>query len=311
MLKIRQIGMLIMLCILFVACDKREDVSSSQLQDIYYLDSEMTQLVKEEYEVNHNSTDIAELAKELLKAMKESEDTKNKSAIGKDVEITDVRYKESKLEVYFSATYNGRSGTEEILSRAAIVQTLCGIKGVDYVEFYVEDQPLMLSGATVGLMNDQSFISDLNQNKVQHAKPVTLYFSNKTGDGLKAIQTSVNYESAAPLAKMLMEKLIQGEETIANMKRSGDIIPTIPPDTVLNNLTVRDNICYLDFSKEFNSLMKGIRSDVVVYSIVNTLCELPDINHVQITVEGEPQEKYGEMDGFHLALERKLDLVTS
>ena len=40
------------------------------------------------------------------------------------------------------------------------------------------------------------------------------------------------------------------------------------------------------------------------YSIVNTLCELPNVNRVQITVEGESQEKYGEMDGFHLVLER-------
>ena len=55
--------------------------------------------------------------------------------------------------------------------------------------------------------------------------------------------------------------------------------------------------------------MKGIQSEVVVYSIVNTLCELPNVNRVQITVEGESQEKYGEMDGFHLVLERKLDFV--
>ena len=74
-------------------------------------------------------------------------------------------------------------------------------------------------------------------------------------------------------------------------------------------MTIRDNVCYLDFSKDINHLMKGIQSEVVVYSIVNTLCELPNVNRVQITVEGESQEKYGEMDGFHLVLERKLDFV--
>ena len=46
-----------------------------------------------------------------------------------------------------------------------------------------------------------------------------------------------------------------------------------------------------------------------MYSIVNTLCELANVNRVQFTVDGEPQDKYGEMDSFSSVLERKLDLV--
>lgn len=309
MQRMKIIGFLFMLCIFLVACGSEEDTSSLHTFSVYYLDSEMTQLIKEEYQSERDESDVKGLAGELVKAMRTSDDVNNKSALGEDVEITDIQYKETQLAVYFSATYNGRTGTEEILSRAAIVQTLCGIKGVDYVEFYVEDQPLMIAGTAVGLMNKQSFVSDLNETQNNHTKQVMLYFSNKKGNGLKTVKTDVNYDSAVPLAKLLIEKLIQGEETIARTKRGDDVIPTVPADTVLNNLTIRDNICYLDFSKDINNLIKGIRSDVVVYAIVNTLCELSDINRVQITVEGEPQERYGEMEGFHLVLERKLELI--
>jgi germination protein M len=48
---------------------------------------------------------------------------------------------------------------------------------------------------------------------------------------------------------------------------------------------------------------------VTVYALVNTLCELSNINRVQITVDGEAQEKYGEMEHFDTVLERNLDLV--
>lgn len=308
MKRIRYGAILFFACLLFVACGKEED-SSLRTYSVYYLDYDMTQLVKEEYQSGREESDVKGLAGELVKAMRRSEDAKNKSALGDDVEITDIQYKESQLSVYFSASYNGRTGTEEILSRAAIVQTLCEIRGVEYVDFYVEDQPLMIAGAAVGLMSKQSFISDLNETQSEHTKQIVLYFSNKNGNALKPVKTTVNYDSAIPLAKLLVEKLIQGEDTIAKTKRGEEVIPTIPGDTVLNNLTIRDNICYLDFSKNINDFMKGIRSDVVVYAIVNTLCELSDINRVQITVEGEPQQRYGEMEGFHLVLERKLELI--
>ena len=68
-------------------------------------------------------------------------------------------------------------------------------------------------------------------------------------------------------------------------------------------------MCYVDLGNGFNELLSGISSEVTVYSIVNTLCELANVNRVQFTVDGEPQDKYGEMDSFSSVLERKLDLV--
>lgn len=307
----RQLGkilLFIMICVLMVSCGKKEDEASVRTFPIYYLDSEMTELVKEEYQIPKDETNPQVLARELLKKMRTSEDANYKSALGENVEVTNLQCKENKLSLYFSATYNGKNGTEEILSRAAIVQTLCGIEGIDYVEFFVEDQPLMKSGNAVGLMNDVSFLSDL-EGKGEQTKMLTLYFSDKEGDALIGAQTPVKYNSAAPLAKLMIESLIQGEETIQNTNKKKEAIPTLPSSTVLNNLTIRDNVCYLDFSDDINNLIPGIRSEVVVYSIVNTLCELPNVNRVQITVEGEQQEKYGEMEGFHLVLERKLDFV--
>lgn len=309
MRQIIKIGILVILCILLISCGSEHEGDSMHTYDIYYLDSQMTELVKEEYQTPQSKEETKTLAQELLNEMRTSEDAGFKSALGEDVEVTDIQCKESQISLYFSAAYNERNGTEEILSRAAIVETLCGIEGIDRVEFYVEDQPLMISGNAVGLMTAESFLTDLEREGEGQTKMMTLYFSDDSGEFLVAAQTSVNYVSAAPLARLLVEYLIEGEETILRTNKKNEVIPTVPASTVLNNLTIRDNVCYLDVSKEINELMEGIRSEVVVYSIVNTLCELPNVNRVQITVDGEPQEKYGEMEGFNLMLGRKLDIV--
>ena len=66
------------------------------------------------------------------------------------------------MSISFSAAYYERSGVEETLSRAAIVETLCQLDEIHYVEFYVEDQPLMLSGNAVGPMSADDFVQNLD-----------------------------------------------------------------------------------------------------------------------------------------------------
>jgi germination protein M len=108
---------------------------------------------------------------------------------------------------------------------------------------------------------------------------------------------------------MIVQKLIDGPAAVAEAA-SLDVTDAVPPDTVLNSTTIRDNICYVDLSSEFTEMVPGVSSDVVIYSIVNTLCELSNVNKVQFLIDGEPQETYGETIDFYLPFERKLDFVT-
>lgn len=168
----------------------------------------------------------------------------------------------------------------------------------------------MLDGNAVGLMNGDQFVLNLDSKGKEQKRKITLYFANSKGDHLQAVTTSVTYNSVTPLAEMLVQQLIQGEETLQRMRdKPSGVKPSIPDDTVLNSLTIRGQVCYIDLGSGFNNLLSGISSEVSVYSIVNTLCELSNVNRVQFTIEGEPQDNYGEMNSFSSVLERKLDLV--
>ncbi len=300
--------LLTFLCIM-TACGKKDTASQGVTYHVYYLDAEGNGLVSEDYTATAPAGDTVSTIDELFDQLQgRGKDGKFQSPLEADLEISDFQIKETQLSVYFSAIYNNRSGLDEILSRAAIVKTLCQVQGVEYVEFYVEDQPLMLSGSAVGLMNVESFVDDLNPDYTDQSKQVTLYFSNADGDKLQEITTEVTYNAMEPLAQLLVEKLIAGPDEIEKLDVT-DIVATIPSGTKLNSLTIRDNICYVDLSEEFNSLVPNVKSDVIVYSVVNTLCELPNVTKVQITIDGEQQQVYGDTEDFNTPFERNLNMI--
>ena len=195
-----------------------------------------------------------------------------------------------------------------MLSRAAIVKTLCQLDGIDKVEFFVEDQPLMVEGESIGQMDESSFVEDLGNQGGPQKRLVKLYFSDASGQRLVPVETEVTYPAAEKIAKLLVDCLISGPDKIKDTDVS-DLLATIPQGTVLNSVTIRDNICYLDFSREFLELLPNVTSDVTVFSIVDTLCEMPSISRVQFTVNSGVRERYGETTGFNKSLERNLDIV--
>ena len=294
---------LIMAAGILISCGKSKEEMDSYL--VYYLNQDMTGLVEGTMESPHKKKDTNAVVADLLKQLQTTgEDANLKSPISENVDVLDFELKNHQMSISFSAAYYERSGVEETLSRAAIVETLCQLDEIHYVEFYVEDQPLMLSGSA------EDFVQNLDALGKEQSRQVTLYLSNRTGDKLRAVTTSVTYNAATPLAELLINQLIQADEVIAGQKgKLKDVKPAIPKETVVNHITIRDQICYVDLGSGFNDLLAGISSEVTVYSIVNTLCELSNVNRVQFTIDGEAQEQYGEMDSFHSVLERNLNLV--
>lgn len=275
---------------------------------VFYINSDGSGLTGKTYQLKDAKQDLVSVIKELIIRLQTPQEESLKSPIDEGIQVVDYQIKENQLSVYFSAGYNNKSGLDEILSRAAIVKTLCQIQEIEYVEFYVEDQPLMLSGNAVGLMSQESFVDELNPQDQKQSKETVLYFANKQGNRLKKITTDITYNAVEPIARLLVEQLIAGVSSIQNIDET-KLQSAVPSKTTLNNLTIRDNICYLDLSRDFEQQDPNVSSEVIVYSIVDTLCELPEVTKVQFSVDGEQKEKYGDLEGFNKPLERNLDLL--
>jgi len=74
--------------------------------------------------------------------------------------------------------------------------------------------------------------------------------------------------------------------------------PVIPPGTKLLSVDIYENFAKINFSQDFlqNSLESGILDEYVVYTIVNTVTEIPEIEGVIFLIEGIRIKLYGKVD---------------
>jgi len=86
--------------------------------------------------------------------------------------------------------------------------------------------------------------------------------------------------------------------------------PVIPAGTVLVGSRVSDGIAEVDLSQEFleNSLDTRILDEYIIYSIVNTVTGIPDINGVTFFIEGKRIKAYGNID-LSIPIIRNTDLL--
>ena len=302
--------LLIIIVSLFTGCSKKKTKEYDGYY-IYGLDANETAVVAEKFSPKAFSGKA--LIKETLEKMQtDPDDIAMKKVIPDDVVVDDYQISATgELSLYFSASYGNYTGVNEILRRAAIVKTFCQFPDVLTIQFYVAGQPLTNSNSdVVGQMNADTFIDNTSTVNDGYTQSTTLnmYFADATGTKLVEIPVKVTYDAAIPVEQLAVEQLILGVSSIRGVDDKV-AISTVPSDTVLNNISVKENICYVDFSSEFLNKRSNISSEVAVYSVVNTLVELSDINKVQFSIDGEKVLLYNETIGFGDAFERNLDLV--
>ncbi|MCR4777469.1 MAG: GerMN domain-containing protein [Lachnospiraceae bacterium] len=272
---------------------------------IYCINNGITKVAYEVKEVKADSvTDYIDLLFKELKA--DPSDVTLRKAIPDEVTIRDYSLENGELTVNFESNYQLITGIEEILRRTAIVKTLTQIDGVDYVAFTAGGQPLMDSaGLPIGFMESGDFIDNTGgETNYLQTVTITLYFANEEGNGLVTSRHQVEFDGTISLENLVVRQLIAGplpEET--------GMQSAMPHGTIINKVTKKDGICYLDLNGMFLEDLPGVTDEVVVYSIVNSLAEISGISKVQFMVNGEVQKKYRENIPFDGLFERNLDLV--
>ncbi|MDF2610762.1 MAG: hypothetical protein K0R92_2236 [Lachnospiraceae bacterium] len=289
--------------ILLTGCSEVDDTNQEEANEsttqIYYIDANSTKIVSEDY-IPLGSTK-EELVEEFLEALStDPADINMKKAKPDNVEVLKYNFNEDGiLTINFNSNYNALTGISEILCRATIVKTLSQIEGVEYIEFYINSLPLMGNNdKPIGFMKGSDFIDDTDAEMVN----VKVYFSNEEGNALVESNLLITYNGNRSIEQMIIQQLINGpiEE---------NMIKTLPEGTELIKVTTKDNICYVDFNKKFQDKVPGIKEEVVIYSVVNSLDELSSINKVQFTIDGETKVTYGDSIEFDGLFERNLEIV--
>lgn len=253
---------------------------------ISYVDSEQTQTVQVGYEPQQETANA--MIQEFLDQLATDTDTVDYvKAIPEGIDIRAWDVEDGCLNLDFNIAYDKMDSISEILCRLAIVRTMTQIDGVESVRFTVRGEPLEDSkGNVVDKMTIDSFVENPGEqiNSFQHAT-IDLFFSNESGDGLVKETQEVYYNSNISMEKLVIEHLILGPKGKEAKK-------TIPEETKLINVAVVDGSCYVNLDDSFRNHNYEIQESIVIYSIVDSLASLEDIDRVQISVNGDTNGTY-------------------
>ncbi len=273
------------LCLFLGACAKKG--ADKRGIRIYYLNKGDYGIQEQEYvpEADDRERIIEELIAKLCVQPKE---------MTLRAPITDFRLLSSEtlgkiVTLNLSAEYYDLSAVEEVLTRTAIVNTLCSFADVDGVYFMVEGEAFRdADGEEPGIMEPDQFIyNSYTEMRNYERVRLHLYFANETGDKLVDAYRTVVYNSNMPLERIVIEQVIQGPN--GNFAH-----PTVNSASKVINVTTRDRRCYVNLNSEFLHGQEGVLAQTALYSIVNSLCELPSIESVQISVDGNTDAVFME-----------------
>ena len=288
--------------LLMAGCRKQQQVDESGYR-IWYINQDETCLKYENKELQSKNEEG--LLREMMEVMRETPtDDELKPVIPEDVTLLDFDFEHNQLYLDFSPEYKKMPKVYEVLCRAAIVRTMGQIDGVEYVDFQVNGEPLTdLEGKEIGLMNEDQFIENAGEEiNAYKTAELTLYFANKAGDKLVGQRVAMEYNSNISLEKLIVEQLIAGPPFEG-------AYPTIPSETKLLNISIKDKICYVNLDEGFLGTGYNVIESIPVYSIVNSLIENTDAQKVQISINGESNRMFRESINFDTIFEKNEGLI--
>ena len=202
--------------------------------------------------------------------------------------------------VNLSEGYGSLSGVELTLADYCITFTLCQLPGVEAVTIDVEGEPIPYRARQVLRAEDVALTGGEDEPVRLNA---SLYYLNEEGNALVAEHREVTVTENGSQAAALLAALLEGPQ------EEGHQFP-MPEGTSLLAVWTEGEVCYVNFSAPFRDQPpeSAREARLLLYSIVDTLCQLPGIEAVHLLVEGESLEQFGDIPTASL-LEPNWELV--
>lgn len=187
------------------------------------------------------------------------------------------------------------SSTRLSLAGACLTKTLTQIDGIDAIELYAPslETPLRLSVGDI-LFEDTAM--------QPQEESIVLYLPDVPHRYLLRQTKTVEAMDAGEKPKYILQSLL--DTSYANS--------CIPKSTRLLGVSLENEICTVNLSSEFVQNMERnfACETLAIYSIVNSLTELPEISTVDFWIEGAPLENLTFMQ-LHSSLERNERLINT
>jgi germination protein M len=154
-------------------------------------------------------------------------------------------------------------------------------------------------------------IGEAEASKLTDKTPLRLYFANEDNTKLmleiRYVDSVDIKKSASNMATAIINELIKGPSDDTQFKR------TVPAEAKLRSpVSIKNRVATVDFSKEFKTKHPGGKDaeKMTIYSIVNSLTELEEIEKVKFLIDGKEQQEYLGNFKFDALFPRSTQLIS-
>ena len=192
------------------------------------------------------------------------------------------------VTVDLSQPYGDLSGVDLTLANCCIVLTLTQIDGVEGVRVTLNGGELP-NGMSWVLRPGDLVFSGVEEEPVELS--AALYFrragTDELGYELRVLRLT---EEDVP-AQAVLEALLAGPQDTG-------LRPLLPEGLEIRSVRLENGICYVDLSSQLLEMVPAAQEDqqLLIDSIVNTLCSLGTVDAVQLQVEGQDLVQYGALE---------------
>ena len=296
--------LMIFFSITLMACKKKEVKPLAENEYfIYYINTAMDTLVESRYTSTYQKDDVAALVEDLIaQFLKVPDDLEALGALPDKVTYQGFNIDGNILYLNFDTNYQNMDVSREVLARAALAKTLTQIESIEYISIRSGDQPLVNAlGENVGLISSNNFINSVSNISSFEKATLLLYFADESGTKLVTESRDVFYDLNTSMERLIVDELMKGPS-------STGLKATIPSDTKVVSVTMNEGICYVNFDEGFLNTLPDVQDSITIYSIVDSLSELPSISRVQILINGKSDKKYNTIS-LGISVERNLDYL--
>ncbi len=161
------------------------------------------------------------------------------------------------------------------------------------------DVSISIDGSEEPTLESVSVLNDMVDKTT-----VVLYFADEQGN---LVAQKRDIPKVDGIARMTVNELIKGPDAASSL------LPTIPPETKLKDISISDGLCTVDFNRALKENHPGGSSSelVTVYSIVNTLTQFSTVEKVQILLDGQVVETLAGHVELTQPLERNDDIIVT
>lgn len=260
----------------------QDDSLDRLLQDfiVYYTDLDRRYLIGQEIVLD--PADQESIPRQLLELlMTPPSGSSLRPALPAGTRIESVSVAEGLCTVELSTEFEDRrfyALTSQVLSLLSVVNTLTALPEIQRVEFVCDGGLLIRYGAlTISepLVRDERCIGPVRTGLGE--QDITIYLAHGEEGRLLPMPTRLRQTGAVSLAELIVRCLLQDPGTNGTGSR-------IPEGTELNAVTITDGTCCVDLSAQYLASPEDLRWAGRV--IAASLCTLPEVEQVQILVDG-------------------------